>query len=74
MRIESLQLKDFRNIEELALTPRLGVNVIWGDNGQGKTNLAPTLPETSDAIRMSETRRISSSRVGWLHLRPPVIF
>ena len=39
MRIESLQLKDFRNIEELTLTPRPGVNVIWGDNGQGKTNL-----------------------------------
>lgn len=39
MKIVSLQLKDFRNIEELALTPRPGVNVIWGDNGQGKTNL-----------------------------------
>lgn len=39
MRIESLHLQNFRNIKELTLAPRPGVNVIWGDNGQGKTNL-----------------------------------
>ena len=39
VRIESLHLRNFRNIEELSLNPRPGVNVIWGDNGQGKTNL-----------------------------------
>ncbi len=39
MRIERLHLRDFRNIRELTLDPRPGVNVIWGDNGQGKTNL-----------------------------------
>lgn len=39
MRIESLHLQNFRNIKELTLMPRPGVNVIWGDNGQGKTNL-----------------------------------
>ena len=39
MRIQSLVFKDFRNLADLSLCPRSGVNVIWGDNGQGKTNL-----------------------------------
>ncbi|MDR2654921.1 MAG: DNA replication/repair protein RecF [Oscillospiraceae bacterium] len=39
MRVLSLRLKDFRNIPELDLSAAPGVNVIYGDNGQGKTNL-----------------------------------
>jgi DNA replication and repair protein RecF len=39
MKIESLYLKDFRNIEELVIrfSPRL--NIFIGNNGQGKTNI-----------------------------------
>ena len=29
----------FRNLEEIAIEPCPGVNVIYGDNGHGKTNL-----------------------------------
>jgi len=39
VKVESLHLRDFRNLKDLTLNPRPGVNVIWGDNGQGKTNL-----------------------------------
>lgn len=39
MKITSVQLKDFRNIEELSFAPGPGVTVISGKNGQGKTNL-----------------------------------
>ena len=39
MRIDSLKLKDFRNYEELTLTPHPGVNLLFGQNGSGKTNL-----------------------------------
>ena len=39
MKLESLQLRDFRNYSELNLTFDAGVNLIVGDNAQGKTNL-----------------------------------
>lgn len=39
MIIEKLKLKDFRNYESLELTPHPGVNLLFGQNGSGKTNL-----------------------------------
>ena len=39
MVIRELSIRDFRNIERLELEPGDGVNVIYGDNAQGKTNL-----------------------------------
>lgn len=37
--LESLRLRDFRNLRQLELTPGPRFNVISGDNGQGKSNL-----------------------------------
>lgn len=39
MRIKSLSLKNFRNIEEEYLEFDKGLNIFFGDNAQGKTNL-----------------------------------
>ena len=39
MQIESIKLRDFRNYEELTLAPHPGVNLFFGQNGSGKTNL-----------------------------------
>ena len=39
MHITQLELTSFRNIDAAAITPCEGVNIIWGDNAQGKTNL-----------------------------------
>ena len=39
MKIESLTLRGFRNYENLSLEFDPGVNLILGDNAQGKTNL-----------------------------------
>ena len=39
MRIEELKLKNFRNYADLALRPGPGVNLFFGRNGSGKTNL-----------------------------------
>ena len=39
MLIEELKLKNFRNYRELTLQPHPGVNLFYGRNGSGKTNL-----------------------------------
>ncbi len=39
MKINNLSIENFRNIENLCLSPCEGVNIIYGENGQGKTNI-----------------------------------
>ncbi|MBQ9519691.1 MAG: DNA replication/repair protein RecF [Firmicutes bacterium] len=39
MYIESLKLKNYRNIEDLEITPHKKTSVLFGDNAQGKTNI-----------------------------------
>ena len=39
MIIKSLELKDFRNYETLAINFGPGTNILYGDNAQGKTNI-----------------------------------
>ena len=39
MKLTRLEVKSFRNLKELQLNAADGVNVIYGENGQGKTNL-----------------------------------
>ena len=37
MKVLKHEIKDFRNIESLCFEPDEGINVIYGENGQGKT-------------------------------------
>src|SRR5688572_10000974 len=39
MFLQSITLRRFRNISALDWAPARGINLIWGENGQGKTNL-----------------------------------
>lgn len=39
MYIEQLEFENFRNLEDGKILPGKGINVIWGNNAQGKTNL-----------------------------------
>ena len=39
MVIETLKVRDFRNYGEIELKPHPGVNILFGQNGSGKTNL-----------------------------------
>lgn len=39
MKILSLSCQSYRNLDEVRFMPQPGVNVIWGENAQGKTNL-----------------------------------
>lgn len=43
MNIKSLEVVSFRNIEKEIIEPCEGVNIIYGDNAQGKTNLLESI-------------------------------
>ena len=43
MRIESLEIKNFRNLSNVALKDLSRVNIITGENAQGKTNLLESI-------------------------------
>ena len=43
MRVTQLELTNFRNIASAVFEPCDGVNLIWGDNAQGKTNLLESI-------------------------------
>ena len=43
MIFRKIYLKNFRNIEEMELLPGEKVNIICGENAQGKTNLMEAL-------------------------------
>lgn len=47
MLITSLKLQNFRNYDELNLDFNKDVNVIYGDNAQGKTNILEAIFVTS---------------------------
>jgi len=57
---DSLKLRDFRNIVAIDLTPSKRVNVITGDNGQGKTSLleALYLVATSKSFRSDKPKEM----------------
>ena len=43
MRIRSLELQNYRNIKEMSLLFREGCNIVYGENGQGKTNMLESI-------------------------------
>lgn len=58
MRVLTLRLRDFRNYAALELSPAPGLNVLVGENAQGKTNLL-------EAIHLlATTRSLKASREG----------
>ena len=60
MRIHKLQLHNFRNYEDLTMEFSPGVNILYGDNAQGKTNLleAIYLAATTKGIRNNKDREM----------------
>ena len=43
MFLKTLEIKDFRNIENLKLDLNENFNVLWGNNAQGKTNILESI-------------------------------
>ena len=43
MIIKSLELLDYRNYENLQMNFDKGINILYGDNAQGKTNILESI-------------------------------
>ena len=46
MRVVAVKFENYRNLKNDIITPCEGVNIIYGDNAQGKTNLLDVLRRT----------------------------
>lgn len=67
MRIDSLQIADFRNLREVSIRPSPRTTVLVGANGQGKTNLLEaiyflTTLKPLRAARLAELVRFGAER------------
>lgn len=71
MYIESLELKNYRNYQELKLNLDKGTNIFYGDNAQGKTNIleAAYICGTTKSHRGSKDKEIISFDEEESHIR-----
>ncbi|MBQ6546118.1 MAG: DNA replication/repair protein RecF [Lachnospiraceae bacterium] len=71
MKIESLDLRNFRNYPSLTFVPGDGINILYGDNAQGKTNVleAVCLLGTSRSHRGAKDKEMIRSGETEAHLR-----
>jgi len=58
MRLTHLHIKNFRNLEDIKITPVQGVNLIVGDNASGKTSLLEAIYYLSH-IRSFRTQHVT---------------
>ena len=59
MVIEEIRLSHFRNYERLDLTPHEGVNLFFGQNGSGKTNLLEAIHYCS----LGKSHRVNNDQI-----------
>lgn len=71
MFIKSLELKNYRNYDELSIDFSSGTNLLYGDNAQGKTNIleAVYLGATTKSHRGSKDRDIIQFNASESHIR-----
>jgi DNA replication and repair protein RecF len=71
MIVKSLELKDYRNYDQLNLQFHCGTNILYGENAQGKTNIleAVYLGGTTKSHRASKDREIIMFQKDEAHVR-----
>ena len=71
MIVKSLELSDYRNYKSLSLNFDKGINIFYGDNAQGKTNIleAIYLAATTKSHRGSKDREIIKLQKDESHIR-----
>lgn len=75
MIIKSIELKNFRNYEELNISFDQGTNILYGDNAQGKTNIleAAYMSGTTKSHKGSRDKEMIRFGQQEAHLRTKVI-
>ena len=69
MRVLTLNCKNYRNLENTCIEPCEGMNVIWGENAQGKTNILEAIwlftgaksfrgSKDTDFVKFGETKAL----------------
>jgi DNA replication and repair protein RecF len=71
MYIRSLELKDYRNFNELSMEFHDGTNILYGDNAQGKTNILESIYicGTTKSHRSSKDKEIIKLDKNESHIR-----
>src|SRR5579862_9338917 len=74
MRVCQLKLNSFRNYEELNLTPGPGLNILYGANAQGKTNVleALSLLATTRSLRASRESELIRRDAEMAHVQAEI--
>ncbi len=63
MKIDQMKLARFRNLEDLEIEPNGRLNILFGPNGSGKTNLCEAVHFTSTGNNLKGTRQ--SELINW---------
>ena len=71
MIIKSLELKNYRNYDELSMNFASGTNLLYGDNAQGKTNILESiyLSATTKSHRGNTDRELIKFEENEAHIR-----
>jgi DNA replication and repair protein RecF len=74
MRIRHLKLSAFRNYRELEFIPLEGINILYGENAQGKSNIleAISLLATTRSLRASRESELIQSGAEMAHVTAEV--
>jgi DNA replication and repair protein RecF len=64
LRFEKARLASFRNIASASIEPSPGLNLIWGDNGQGKTSILEALYAVATTRSFRTDKLVQAVRTG----------
>jgi DNA replication and repair protein RecF len=64
LRFEKVRLASFRNISSAVIEPSAALNLIWGDNGQGKTSVLEALYAVATTRSFRTEKLVQALRTG----------
>lgn len=71
MKVKAIELKNYRNYESLDFRPDKNINIIYGNNAQGKTNILESLylAATSKSHRINKDSELIENGKDEAHIK-----